>query len=272
VPATACGPPLRLAAGPQELRTREGVVRVDHLRLRSPAPAGLPPVRGGGVVLDPGKTGRGRHEDVRVRVSGPSWLVLGESFNRGWRATCDGRDLGAPVPMQGYANGWPVPAGCAKAAFSFAPNRVLAVADVISLVACLALLVLLLVRRPRRTATLHADLPDAPAPRLAFKRALVAGVAAALVLGFVFALRAGIVLGPLVALALYRGVGARALALAGGALLLVVVPIAHLLGGLPGRGYDTNYAVAHIAAHWAGVLAVCALGLALALTLRARPR
>ena len=70
------------------------------------------------------------------------------------------------------------------------------------------------------------------------------------------------------ALALYRGVGARALALAGGALLLLVVPVAHLLGGLPGRGYDTNYAVAHIAAHWAGVAAVCALGMALVLTLR----
>jgi hypothetical protein len=71
-----------------------------------------------------------------------------------------------------------------------------------------------------------------------------------------------------VALALYRGVGARALALAGGALLLLVVPVAHLLGGLPGHGYDTNYAVAHIAAHWAGVAAVCALGMALVLTLR----
>ena len=149
-----------------------------------------------------------------------------------------------------------------------AANGVLAVADAISLIACLGLLVLLLVRRPRRTATLHEDLPDARAPRLSARHALLAGLAAALVLGFVFALRAGVVLGPLVAVALYRGVGARALALTGGALLLLVVPVAHLLGGLPGRGYDTNYAVAHIAAHWAGVAAVCALGMALVLTLR----
>ena len=43
----------------------------------------------------------GRHDDVRVRVDGPAWLVLGESFNRGWRASCDDRDLGAPQVVDG---------------------------------------------------------------------------------------------------------------------------------------------------------------------------
>jgi hypothetical protein len=144
---------------------------------------------------------------------------------------------------------------------------VLAIADVISLVACLALLVLLLVRRPRATATLHADLPDADAPRLSAKRALLAGVAAALVLGFVFALRAGAVLAPLVFLVLWRGVSARTLALLAGGILLVVLPVLHVAVGLPGEGYDTNYAVQRIAEHWLAVGAVCALAGALWLTL-----
>ncbi len=165
-----------------------------------------------------------------------------------------------------------MPAGCTRAGFSFAPNRVLTAADLVSLAACLGLLVLLAVRRPRRTETLHADLADAGAPRLPPARALALGLAAALAIGFVFALRAGAVLGPLVALALWRGVGARALALGAGTLLAVVVPVAHLAAGLPGAGYDTNYAVAHIAAHWAGVAAVCALALALVLTLRGQAR
>jgi protein-S-isoprenylcysteine O-methyltransferase Ste14 len=95
------------------------------------------------------------------------------------------------------------------------------------------------------------------------------------VLGFVFALRAGVVLGPLVFLILWRGVSARVLALAGGALLLIAVPIAHFAVGLPDMGFQTNYAVKRIAAHWLAVGAVCAFGAALWRTLsaaRERPR
>ncbi|MGZ6641109.1 MAG: alpha-(1-_3)-arabinofuranosyltransferase domain-containing protein [Solirubrobacteraceae bacterium] len=265
--AVGCGAPQALPGGPTTVRAPAAPWRVDHLRLTSPAaqPVAVAPA---GRVLDQGRDGRGARDGVRVAVTRPGWLVLGESYDRGWRATCDGHDLGAPVPLQGFANGWPVPAGCSRVRFAFAPNRVLLGADAVSLVACLLVLGVLLVRRPRATETLHADLPDAAPVAWPLRRALAAGAAAAVVLGFVFALRAGIVLGPLVALALYRGVGARALALAGGAILLVAVPVLHLLGGLPGMGYDTNYAVAHIAAHWAAVLAVCALGMAMVLTLR----
>ena len=92
-------------------------------------------------------------------------------------------------------------------------------------------------------------------------------MAAGLVLGFVFALRAGAILGPLTFLVLWRGVSARTLALLAGGVLLVVVPVLHVAVGLPGQGYDTNYAVQRIAAHWLAVGAVCALGGALWLTL-----
>jgi hypothetical protein len=200
-------------------------------------------------------------------VDGPSWLVLGESYDAGWRARCDGRSLGAPVPLQGYANAWPVERGCTRVSFAFAPNRVLVGADVISFVACLAMLALLALRRPRALAASLAPLPDARVRRWPLGRALAAGVAAGLVLGFVFALRAGAILGPLTFLVLCRGVPARALALAGGAALLLAVPVLHLVVDLPDEGFQTNYAVARIAEHWVAVGAVCALGAALWRTL-----
>ena len=148
--ARGCGPARRLPAGGQDLTTREGVVRVDHLRLRSPAPAGAAATRGGGAVVDAGTTSRGRHEGVRVVTAGPSWLVLGESFNRGWRASCDGDDLGEPEVVDGYANGWRAPAGCRDVTMAFGPQRALNIGFLFSAVVCAVLLVFLLLTRRRR--------------------------------------------------------------------------------------------------------------------------
>jgi hypothetical protein len=73
---------------------------------------------------------------------------------------------------------------------------------------------------------------------------------------------------------LWRGVSARTLALVGGVLLLVAVPIAHFVPGLPTMGFQTNYAVKRIGEHWIAVGALCAFGAALWRTLspaRGRP-
>ena len=59
---------------------------------------------------------------MRVALDGPSWLVLGQSFSKGWEASCDGRSLGEPRPINGYANGWRAPADCRSVAFDFAPQ------------------------------------------------------------------------------------------------------------------------------------------------------
>jgi len=278
--AQLCGS-VALPAGAVGVAGRPGVLRVDHLRLTSPAPAGTMVTNLGGRVLDPGRGGRGKRDGVRVQISAPSWLVLGEGYNRGWRARCDGRDLGAPRPMQGYANAWPVGAGCGDVDFAFAPNRVLPVAYLVSLLGSLALIAVVAVlwRRRRRRDERPVGAPvehdvGFPAPRWPARRALAAGAAAALALGFVFALRAGVLLGPVVALVLWRGPGPRGLALAAGGLLGVAVPVAYALAQQDDRGgYNTYYANHHIGAHWIGVLAVTLLGLALALTLsRARVR
>jgi hypothetical protein len=107
--------------------------------------------------------------------------------------------------------------------------------------------------------------PRAPAP-MPLRRALAWGVAASVVLGFVFALRAGVVLGPLVALVLWRGLTQRAVLLVAGAILAVVVPAVYLVQDVvledPG-GFDTAYATARIWGHWPAVAAMTLLGLTL---------
>jgi hypothetical protein len=264
--AAQCGAPVALPAAPVTVRAEAAPWRLDHVRLTSPASASTP-VTGGGRVIEPGRDGRGARDGVRVAVHGPSWLVLGESYDAGWTARCDGHSLGNPVALQGYANAWPVHRGCRDVSFAFAPNRALLGGDLISLVACLALLALLVLRRPRPGGASLAPLPDAPARAWPPRRALVAAVVAGLVLGFVFALRAGAVLAPLTFLVLWRGLSARTLALLAGGVLLVVLPVLHVAVGLPDEGYDTNYAVQRIAEHWLAVGAVCALAGALWLTL-----
>jgi arabinofuranan 3-O-arabinosyltransferase len=269
VRARGCGAALALGSGPQPLRDAGGALRADLLRLRSPAPAGTAPVAGGGRVLDPGRTGNGSHTGARVSVRGPAWLVLGESYDRGWRARCDGQSLGGPVPLDGFANAWPLDRGCHTLDFSFAPRRAVTIAQVLSALACLLALGLVVLRRPRgvRAAAL-GPLPEAPTGRWPLRRALGAGVLAGLALGFVFAIRAGVVIGPAVAFALWRGIGARTLSLAAGGLLAVVVPVLYLVDTPPDHGgFDSNYAIDLIAAHWVGVAAVVCLLLALFRTL-----
>ena len=118
--------------------------------MRSPAPARRRPWRPAGACSSPGGAGRGRYDDVRVQASGPAWLVLGESYNRGWRAWCGDRDLGAPEPIDGYANGWRIDRGCATARFEFAANSAARWSLWLAAAGCLAMLVLLGVGWRRR--------------------------------------------------------------------------------------------------------------------------
>jgi arabinofuranan 3-O-arabinosyltransferase len=267
--ATGCGK-LPLPAGTSELQMPGGVFRPDLVRLDSAAPAGPTTQLGGGTVLNAGRTGRGSHKDVRLALHGPAWLVLGEGYNKGWRATCDGHSLGTPQVVDGYSNGWLVNGTCRNASFVYAPNKTLRIAEIVSLVTALALLILLIVRRPR--AATPVDPPrdndftsgaDAPA-RWPLSRALAAGVLAALVFGFVFALRAGVLIGPAVALILWRGIGARRMLLVAAGLLVVAVPAIYLLFPAHGtHGFDNEYATAHLGAHWVAVAAAVLLILAL---------
>jgi arabinofuranan 3-O-arabinosyltransferase len=83
------------------------------------------------------------HQDrtsMTVEVHGdgqPTWLVLGQSQSSGWKAfTSSGTDLGTSTLIDGYANGWYLPAaltrGTATFTLTWTPQRVVNVALVVS--------------------------------------------------------------------------------------------------------------------------------------------
>jgi hypothetical protein len=170
--------------------------------------------------------------------------------------------------MDGFAVAFPVDPGCHVVDFTFAGNKPVLWSAIISGVASLALLVFAVVALVRRRAPEEHEeaplLPDPPTARVALRWALAWGVAAALAGGFVFALRAGVVIGPVVAFVLWRGIDAKRLAIAAGALLAVVVPILYLAVPIKDRGgYSTSAPMDRIAAHWVAVAAIVLLLLAL---------
>jgi hypothetical protein len=298
----SCGPPVALPDRQVVLHTEPGVLRPYVLALRSPAPSPAPPPAPAGTVIDPGHEGRGEYTGVKVAPRGPARLVLGESYSRGWRAECDGRSLGEPEVVDGFANGWRVDGRCRNVSFRFAPQTAVTAGHWFGAAVCALLLVILLLGAFRRRAQgftpyrgnnpaldasgrASAGLPGGagpPWPPVAvddrpaawpLRAAALAGLGAGVLLGFVFAIRAGVVIAPAVALILWRGVSPRALILAAGALLVVAVPVLYM--AIPGDdrgGYDTEYAVEHIAAHWVTVAAVVLLVVALARTLSTASR
>lgn len=265
--ATACGAPVTLPAATTTVTVGGGVVRPLLIQLRSPAPSPLASAAApSGTVTNSGRQGNGSYTGVRVDVRAPSWLVLGESYNRGWQASCNGRSLGPPQVIDAFANGWRVGPGCRNVSITFAPQRAVDVGYIVGGLACLVLLLVLLFTRPEadRTPPPPDLTPAAALPRLAPARALAVGVACAAVFGFMFALRAGVIIGPAVALILWRGVSVRRLIQAAGVLLVIVIPALYLLfGGTNQGGYDMGYTIQHLGAHWVAVGAFTLLLLAL---------
>jgi arabinofuranan 3-O-arabinosyltransferase len=152
---------------------------------------------------------------------------------------------------------------------AFAPNRLVNAGYAISaLVAALLLAVLLIGRRRlvetevRRFGRGRPDETDSP--RMSAGRAALLAIPVALAFGFVFAAR-GV---PLFALGtflvLWRGIGAKPLALAGGAVLGIAVPVLTILIQPENRGgYNPEYAIDRIAVHWVAVAGVALFVLAL---------
>jgi hypothetical protein len=218
-------------------------------------------------VLSPGASPLGgRREDVRLDVGEASWLVLAESYSSGWRAWCFGSDgherpLGAPIPIDGYANGWPVDRRCERARFAFGPQRLADLSFALSGAAALTLLLLVMLAPGARGITAAREvagtlLLNDPVRRLRLPYALLAGVVAGAAGGLFFALRAGAVLAPLTVTLTLIGVNVRRLAALAALALLVALLLYLVHPAEELAGFTFRYPLHHIAAHWAVALCV----------------
>ncbi|MDX2379135.1 MAG: alpha-(1-_3)-arabinofuranosyltransferase family protein [Acidimicrobiia bacterium] len=134
-----CNGPINLAAGAHRIRALPGVdsgFDVDRLVLDGPSsPADQTAPRASeatDVTVDHHSATR-LDADVAASASS-SWLILEQSWNEGWTArvdTAEGTiDLGTPVLINGYANGWILPPSTAARTvqLEWAPQQVVRIA------------------------------------------------------------------------------------------------------------------------------------------------
>jgi arabinofuranan 3-O-arabinosyltransferase len=276
---TTCGGvPFQLTPGKHDLETAPGAetgIDIDQLALSVGEPAVARP------AADPGArteiTAKGRVSfDVDVRADEPTWLVLGQSWSPGWKATIDGKDLGEPVLVDGYANGWlvdPGPDGSVTVALRWTPQRIVWAglgASVLGLLLCLGVLVGSLIGGRRVAAATGAVGPAEVAVRA---RPLLAGPAVpwarAVAVSVGVAVLAALLVHPLVGLATLpvalaalrlpqgRAVGVLAVALLGAAGAFTVLRQArrHLQADF---GWADYFRPAHNLA-WAALVALVVL-------------
>ena len=183
-----CGP---MTTGPGEhvLTTADalaGGIAIDRLILTHPSPTPLTPPPAQLAV----RAERTHRLEYRAEPAGPPvdpyWLVVGQSLSPGWKATAAGVDLGEPVLIDGYANGWwidPVVVGEGDVVIRWTPQRLVWQALAVSAVALVATVVIAVA--PRRIvphpfdaplARLRTPLAGDPRP-LGLGRALVAATA-----------------------------------------------------------------------------------------------
>ncbi len=228
------GRALRLSAGVHEISAAESPVSpsgvdVQHLVLASGASGttALPVTAGNGVPADgTGPSIRVAHQtstSITLHVdaaSKPYWLVLGQSYNRGWVAKADGRKLGEPTLVDGYANGWLVRPGASgkptTITLEWTPQRRVRNALLISALALVASFgiaggALLRERRRRRLLTFTGAAPPTLRPRPAVRpsdrrRGAVIGtvLAATIAAGLFVRPWLGPIVGVIVLLALLR--------------------------------------------------------------------
>jgi arabinofuranan 3-O-arabinosyltransferase len=193
IAVTACDTdPIALPAGQQEMVVSPGpAFLVDGARLIGPLGAELP-----GATATSVETGNWGpdHRELRVPPSPVARvLVVPESINRGWTAITQNGIALTPVVVNGWQQGWLVPAGTSGTiALSF-PSNTLYRAGLAGGLALLPVLLLLALVPARRTAGDPPVRPWAPPGIWAAGAAAVAGALICGVVGAVaFAAAAGL--------------------------------------------------------------------------------
>lgn len=139
---------------------------IDQIVLSSPREIAAPTPAGPVVVED--------HDDTYYRLTVPAsevdrFLVLGQSHNDGWAASVEGQSLGEPLVIDGFANGWLLPAsGEVEVVLDWEPQSLVARSLWFSAIAVVLTLGLALLGGGARRAPLayRADGPEQPRLRL----------------------------------------------------------------------------------------------------------
>ncbi|HEX4819018.1 MAG TPA: alpha-(1-_3)-arabinofuranosyltransferase family protein, partial [Acidimicrobiales bacterium] len=212
---TLCGsdePGVTLGPGDHVLRAAKGLdsgLDLDRLVLQSDgsgnAPTTITPPGAAQPSAPVPQVTRSAATDYDITVTNPKpgtpfWLVLGQSHNDGWSATADGKSLGKPQLVDGYANGWLIntPSATVKVHLEWTPQRLVWICLFLSLLGAILCLILA-IRRPRAALDSTIDDPppdafawrtfvrfdgrDVPALRTALAMAAIAGVLTAAVVG-----------------------------------------------------------------------------------------
>jgi arabinofuranan 3-O-arabinosyltransferase len=138
---SACGGPLELTAGPHRLETdpRAPLAVVSATLAAKGSSAAGPSVPGRPAPIQRWDS---THRTVGVGPGARSVLAVAENFNEGWTARLGGRRL-RPVRLDGWRQGWVVPAGAGGTVdIRFGPDRVYRAALVLGGLALLGLGVL----------------------------------------------------------------------------------------------------------------------------------
>jgi arabinofuranan 3-O-arabinosyltransferase len=178
LPLRDCDGPLRLSGGDHQIVSSTGWL-VDLLGLSSPTPSTRVTQRPAPADLRVTESSRSGMTIRTGPAAGPYYLVVGQGYDRRWRATMDGRWLGPPLLLDGYSVGWRITDQRPhRFEVAFGPQRAANLSLAVS-AAGLVLVALLLVGpgrlrtlrgwpvrapRPRSAGGTAEDPPDAPAP------------------------------------------------------------------------------------------------------------
>ncbi len=186
----ACDGPLELTAGAHRIEAVPGAVSgfdIDRLLLDDEPGS----TTAGGIEAAPSTSLVGTTStelDVVVGPSaGTSWLILGQSFNDGWTAVLsDGGDLGRPVLIDGYANGWILPPSTVERTVHlvWTPQRSVRIALWLSLAAAIGVVGLAIFGRVR-AAPADARAADRRSRAAARRRSPLLAAALVAAVGFV---------------------------------------------------------------------------------------
>lgn len=168
--------PLRLEIGERRIASTSGsTTGIDVDRLVLGRSVAVPPPTGPAPTITDERTSELSWSARADGATSPYWVVLGQSWSDGWKATANGRDLGAPVLIDGMANGWLVDPAVigpdAVISITWPPQRVVWTATIFSAIWFGGILLTLaagsvLAARRRRAGVANAvALVDAPVAR-----------------------------------------------------------------------------------------------------------